>query len=97
MAAPTIAQAHEDFGFDGIEQLADFFGGEHRRLAFANDMLGTAHRMCRIDFENVAGHQSVEQHAESGQVLLDGRGGKVLFEGFQETRHMDRIDGRKLL
>jgi hypothetical protein len=49
-----------------IEQLADFFGREHRGLAFLDDTFGAAHRMGRIHIKDMADDEPVEQHTERG-------------------------------
>ena len=50
-----------------------FVAVEHRRLAFFDDMLGPAHRGGRVLLDHLADDQPIEQHADRGQVLLDGR------------------------
>jgi len=56
---------------NAVEQLAGLLGGKHGRLAFFDDVFGTAHGVGRIHVDDVADHQPVEQHAERGQVLLN--------------------------
>jgi hypothetical protein len=63
----------QDGRVDAVEQLARLFVGQHRGLAGLDDVLGTAHRMRRIDRDDLAGDQPVEQHADRGEVLLDRR------------------------
>ena len=50
------------------EQPAGLLLGQHRRLAAAHDVLGPAHRMRRVDGEDLADHQPVEQHADRREV-----------------------------
>jgi hypothetical protein len=39
---------------------------EDRRLAAAHDVLGPAHCVRRVDGEDLADHEPVEQHADRG-------------------------------
>jgi len=55
---------------DAVEQSTSFVDGEHRRLTFLHYILRAAHGMGRVDFENVARYQPVEQHPHGGQVLF---------------------------
>jgi hypothetical protein len=54
-------------------QDAGLVGGEHGRLAAFDDVLGAAHRGGGIAGEDAAGDEPIEQHADGGEVLLDGR------------------------
>jgi hypothetical protein len=59
--------------------MAGLILGEHRRLAAAHDMLGPAYRMRRIDGEDLADDEPIEQHADRREVLFDrGFGGRRL-------------------
>ena len=70
---------------DALEQLAGFLGRQHGRLAFSDDVFGAAHGVGGVYLQNVAGHEPVKEHAQRGQVLLDGGRGarslQVLDEG----------------
>jgi hypothetical protein len=57
---------------DTLEQRMGLFCRQHRRFAFLERVSWTANRMGRISFDNMSGHQPVEQHAERGQVLFYG-------------------------
>ena len=70
---PTRRQGDLLFDLDAGEQLSGLFLAQHRRLAALDDVLRPAHRMRRVDGENLADDQPVEQHADRGQMLLDGR------------------------
>jgi hypothetical protein len=75
----AIAQADQGRGFDAVEQMARLILGQYRRLATAHDVLGPAHRMGRIDGENLADDEPIEQHADRREVLLHRRlGGRRL-------------------
>jgi len=65
---------------------------QHRGLATPDHMLGPAHRGGGIDGDNVAGHQPVKQHADGGQVLLHRRLLKILAEGLDVGRDVQRLD-----
>ena len=66
-----VAQSDQCGGLDRVQQLARLLGGEHRRLAALDHVLGPAHRTCRVGLQNPAGGQVVEQLPDGGQVLLD--------------------------
>jgi hypothetical protein len=64
---------------DAIEQAAGLLLGQGRGFAAAHDVLAPAHGMGRIDGEDLADHQPVEQHADRREVQFDGRlGGRRL-------------------
>ena len=64
---------------DAVEQGARFVDVEYGRLPFLDDVLGAADGMGRVDFENLAGDEPVEEHSKGGQVLLHrGRGHPAL-------------------
>jgi hypothetical protein len=50
----AITQADDGRNIDAVEQMADLVFGEHRRLTPPHDMLGPAHRMRRVDGEDLA-------------------------------------------
>jgi len=54
--------------------------GEHRSLAPAHDVLGSAHRVGRVHGQHLADDQPIEQHADGGEVLLDRRLGRRLLQ-----------------
>ena len=64
-------------GVDAVEELAGLVGGEHGRLAAFDDVLRAAYRAGRVEGHDAAAGQPVEQHADGGQVLLDGGGGDL--------------------
>jgi hypothetical protein len=66
--------------------------GEDRRLSALHDVLGPAHGMRRIDCEDLADDQPVEQHADRGQVQLNGRLGVRGLQRLDVGRDMDRLD-----
>jgi hypothetical protein len=49
--------------------------GQHRRCPFADRMARPANGVRRIRGHDLAHHQPVEQHPDTGQMLLDGRRG----------------------
>src|SRR6266478_4635517 len=55
---------------DAPQQPPGLVLGEHRRLAAAYDMLGATHRVRRVDGEDLADDESVEQQANCGQMHL---------------------------
>ena len=72
----AIAQADERRGIEAFEQPAGLVFGQHRRLAALDDMLGPTHRVRRIDGQNLADDQPVEQHADCSEVQLYRRLGR---------------------
>jgi hypothetical protein len=80
----AIPQADESRHVARVEQLARLFAGQHRGLAGLDDVLQPAHGMGWIGRDDLARHQPVEQHADRGEVLLDGR----LLEAFPEATNI---------
>jgi hypothetical protein len=74
----AIAQAGNRVDIDAIEQYPGVIGGEHRRAARLDHMLGSAHGVGRVPRHDLSGDQVVKQHVQGGQVLPDGRLGLVL-------------------
>ena len=77
---------------DAVEELAGLVRGQHRGLAACDDMLGPAHRMRRIDGEDLADDEPVEQHADRREVLLDGRLGGRRLQRLDVGGDMHRLD-----
>ena len=69
---------------DALEQLAGFLGRQDGRLAFSDDVFGAAHGVGGVHLQNVAGHQPVKEHAQRGQVLLDGGRGELSLQILDE-------------
>jgi hypothetical protein len=69
----TVAEADHGCGVDAVEELARFRRRQYGGLAGADNVFGTAHRSRGIYCQDLADHQPVEQHADSGQPLFDGR------------------------
>ena len=88
----AVAQADHGRGVDALDQAARLFLGQHRRLAAPHDVLGSAHRMRRVDREHLADDEPVEQHAHGGEVLLDGRLGDGFLQRLDIGRDMQRLD-----
>ena len=77
---------------DAVEERARFVGGQHAGFAALDDVLGAAYRGGRIDGDDMAGDQPVEQHADGGQVLLDGRLLGILAWGLDVGGDVQRLD-----
>lgn len=69
----AIAQPEQRAGGDAFQEIAHFVAREHGRFAAFDGMLGAADGMRRVGREHLAGDQPVEEHADRGEVLLDGR------------------------
>jgi hypothetical protein len=82
---------------DAVEKRAGLVGGEDRRLALFDDVFWAAHGMGRIDVDHMPGDEPVEQHAERGQVLLDGRRRHLGLQVLNESGNMERLDDGKLV
>jgi hypothetical protein len=74
-----------------VEKRAGLVGGEDRRLALFDDIFWAAHGVGRIDVDDVAGDEPVEQHAYRGQVLLGGRGRDLGLKVLDEGGDMERL------
>jgi hypothetical protein len=88
----AIAQADEGRGVDALDQDAGLVGREHGGLAALDDVLGAAHRGGGIAGEDSAGDQPIEQHADGGEVLLDGRLRHSLLERLYIGGDVERLD-----
>jgi hypothetical protein len=70
---------------------ARLFAVEHRRAALRHDVLGPAHRVCRIDLDDLADHQPVEKHAQRREMLFDrGLGQVQLLDVGGDVRRLHR-------
>src|ERR1700730_17458624 len=56
-----------------IQQGSHFVGRQDRALAFLHAVLGAAYRVRGVRWDHLARHEPIEEHANRGQVLLDGR------------------------
>ena len=65
---------------------------QHRGLAGLDHVLRPAHRVRRVGGDDLAGDQPVEQHADGGQVLLDGRLLEILAERLDVGGDVQRLD-----
>ena len=79
-------------GVDAVEELACFGRGQYRGLAGADDIFGAAHCGGGIYRQDLADHQPVEQHADGGQPLLDGRRRKLASEVLDPGGDVHRFD-----
>jgi len=62
-----------------------------------NGVFRPAHGVGRIDVDHMAGNQPVEQHAQRGQVLLDGRRRHLGFQILDESRDVERLNVGNLI
>jgi hypothetical protein len=105
-----VAQAHEvgvircDTVFggrphdrDAVEQRAGFVCGDDRGFALFHDIFRSAHGVGRIDVDDMARNEPVEQHAERRQVLLDGRRRNFGLQILDESGDMERLDAGKII
>ena len=81
---------------DAVEQGARFIDVEYGRLSFLDDVLGAAHGMGRVDFENLAGDEPVEEHPESGQVLLYRGRRHMTLQVLDESGDVEGLDAGQL-
>ena len=79
--------------FDGIEESAGLVGCEDGRFAALDDVLRPADGACRVNFDNVADDEPVEEHPDGGQVLLDRRRrGRVLLDIGGDDDGLDLVE-----
>ena len=93
----SIAQADQSRHIDAVEQLARLIWREDRRLASFDGVLGPTDRMGGIDSDHLADDEPVEQHADRGEVLLDGRLLEILAERADVSRDMHGLDRNQLV
>ncbi len=79
-------------GVDAVEELARFGRRQDRGLAGPDDVFGAAHRGGGIYGQDLADHQPVEQHADGGQPLLDGRRRKPASEALDPGGDVHGLD-----
>lgn len=77
---------------DRVEKLAGLRGGQHRRLAFLNDVFRTANAPHGIDLKHSAGHEKVEAHANRSEVLFDGGSRVRACKRFDVRGDGERVD-----
>jgi hypothetical protein len=87
---------HFDDG-NAVEQRAGLVGGQNRRFYFLYDLFWAAHGMGRVDVDYMAAHEPVEQHADRGQMLLDGRRRDLGLKILDEGGDMERLHRREFL
>jgi hypothetical protein len=85
----AVAQADQGRRVEAFEQAAGLLLGKDGGLAATHHVLGPANRMRRIDGEDLADHEPVEQHANGGQVQFVGEELGLLCQGGSE-RALDR-------
>jgi hypothetical protein len=81
---------------DAVEQGARFVDVEYGRLPFLDDVLGAADGMGRVDFENLAGDEPVEEHSKGGQVLLHRGRGHLALQVLDEGGDVKGLDAGQL-
>jgi hypothetical protein len=76
----AIAKTDQDRGTrffilnrNGLEQDAHLLGRQDRRLSFLDTVLGPAHRVRRVERDDLARDEPIEEHPDGGEVLLDSR------------------------
>jgi hypothetical protein len=74
----AIAQPANGVKVNMVDHCPCFLGAQHRRAAGLDHVLGSPHGVGRVGRQHLLGDQGVEQHAQGGQVLLDGVLGVVL-------------------
>lgn len=73
----AIAQTDDGGSVHAVEQLAGLDRRDHRRSPLADGVTRTPDGVRRVGGDHLAGDQPVEEHADAGQVLFDGRGGTL--------------------
>ena len=67
-----VAPARERARVDRLEEPAGLGRREHRRRALRDDVLRPPHGRRRVHREDLADDEPIAEHADGGQVLLDG-------------------------
>lgn len=89
-----VTQTDRRRHIDAVEQLARLGRIEHRRPALFRGVTGPAHRRSRVVRHDLASDEPVEQVADRGQPLLDGRCRRPLRLQFDPRGDMQRLYGR---
>ncbi len=76
---------------DAFQESACFLGGHDRGCALYNRVARPAHGMRRIPGDDLARYQPVKEHANAGEMLLDGRSFAHLAQLLDIGRHMHRL------
>jgi hypothetical protein len=87
----AVTQAGRRRHIDAVEQLPRLGCIEHRRAALFRGMGGPAHRRSRVVRHDLAGDEPVEQVADRGQLLLDGRRRRRLGLQLDPRGHVQRL------
>jgi hypothetical protein len=61
----------QGIGRNGIQERPGILNAQERRFAAFDDMGRTLDRRGRVRWNNLADHQVIKEHLNSGQVLLD--------------------------
>ena len=77
---------------DAGQELLGFLGGEHGRFTLLDDVLGTAYRAGRVEFDNATAGQPIEAHADGCQVPFDGGGRAAFGHGLNISGNVHRLD-----
>lgn len=67
---------------------ARFVAIEHGGAAFLDDVFRPAHCVSRVDVEDVANHEPIEQHPQRGEMSLDGRLRELALQFFDVGGHV---------
>ena len=89
-----VPQAGNPAGVDGVEELASLVGCEHRGFATPDAMLRAPHGGGRVEGQDAASCEIVEQGADGRQVALHGRGRVGLAELLDIGRDVQGVDVR---
>ena len=87
-----VAQADHLIGRQAVEQIARFVRAENRGFPAGDAVLGPAHHGGRVGRQDLTDDQPVEQHAQGGELLLDGRHGVVPAEPLHPGGDVYRLD-----
>ena len=82
---------------DAVEEHAGLVGRQDGRLALFYDVFWAAHGMGRINLNNVADDQPVEQHPERGEMLLDRWRRQFGLQILYESGDVKRLHAGKLV
>src|SRR5438552_6505734 len=88
----AVPQASDRRYIDAVEERARFRRLERRRFPGSHNMSWPTHRMRGVDRYHLAVDKPIEQVAQRGQPLLDGRRGQFARSRLNPSCNMDRLD-----
>jgi hypothetical protein len=92
----VAASGHDGLDIDAVEELARFERPSVPGLASLDNVFGAANGGGGIYRQHLADHRPVEQHADGGEPLLDGRRRRPATDILDPSRDVHRFDVKQL-